>query len=1395
MSKASRGKPLKGDNLISQRGGIFELDSIVSNSLIIGDIEMNDIISGDFVFDPIDINSGTIDGIVIGGDNPGPGFFTILQTGNSDGTGFNTVFYGTTTGDSFSWNANSSTVNINGALNVRDTVNLGNLRVDANTISSIGINNDIILDPNGTGCVVINSCIEQNSSSGNVSFNIENGNFEAISGDTMILQSINDGIYIESHANTDITTHNGSIELATEIGTVLCISNITQTSAGVITLTTETEHNMSSGFLITIKNSDTIPNLDGQKTVLAAPSNKTFTINGSLTSSGSNSALLIKNIRISNIPLASSGTLVITTLFDHNFNPGDEVVIAGVVSLNGAYVVQAIPTSKQFSILATNIGGVINNTGTVTKTLNNTIKLHSNQIKLTGNIEINKDSCAFDDTRSLDIYNTNVKFDDNLLTIGGVLDTDISNKDKGFLFNWYDTTSKQGFVGFDASENSLTFIPDSTVVDDVVSGIKGNFLIGDISTTGVNVNNGDIINVDTIFANNLEGSPDLHLIASGDIYLDTSSVIVPESVPILLGASIINTASNNLTVSTTTLNLSASSDIVIPSSIPIKLGSSTEFISGNSGNVNIDSGSVLNINTPLTIVSGDLRVNGTTTTVNSTIVEIKDPVITLGSGSVLDDNKDRGIQFNWVDGATSKIGFFGFDDSTGCFTIIPDAINNNEVFSGAPGCISVGEINLNNGNIINGGIIDTIELHGEPNLTLSATQDINLNAVSDVNIPGNVGLTFGDDSNKIEYNTAFDSFVFSTDSLLNLVSNQTIIGSSTDIQLNAAASVDIPVDVPLQFAGTDNFIYSDGVDLIISSVNNTVINSTDVNLNASSSVNIPTNIPLNLSDSGSVFISGSLTDLQITGDDILLNASSAVIIPADIGLIFGDPVNKIEYVSGSDLIITSLQDIQLNPAGTDVIINGNLFVTGTTNIGVSGGGTGSGTVDDYIVCLGKGQDLAIVGISNSGSTVTITTALHSLVIGDIVTISGTSTTESLDGVYTITTVPSTTTFTIEFTGSLTVLTPVEGNVRTKHVDESGKDVGVCIDWHDGVIPGTDGAKKGFFGFDIESLRFKYIPDGDISAAYSVSGDVGDVEFAHAYLTNTSVSSLTSSRIVFAGINGLLTDNLSFTYDSLLSTLSVPTISATNITADSVIADNLVTKQDFNANSILKADTDNIPITLDVPENTILGRKAGGVISALTVSEVNSIIGLSNTFERISPLVESFISGISSGSTTPTITTPADHGLITGDSVNIYGSNSVPVIDGNYIVTVMNTTQFNITVPVPISSPGSNGFVQPFGMSVVNPATTNLISFVSVRGQTGIASGTLSPGTDGSFKHIIMSSIPNGSKYELTLQLLDPGTSEIGLKKLTFTCAGQSSHLIYDATLAVWIIVNSGAFIY
>jgi len=84
-------------------------------------------------------------------------------------------------------------------------------------------------------------------------------------------------------------------------------------------------------------------------------------------------------------------------------------------------------------------------------------------------------------------------------------------------------------------------------------------------------------------------------------------------------------------------------------------------------------------------ISGNLTVSGTTTTVDSTVVSIADPLFELGaSGS--DDNLDRGIIMKYNSSGAKK-AFMGFDDSTGKFTMIPDATDSSAVISGTAGTL------------------------------------------------------------------------------------------------------------------------------------------------------------------------------------------------------------------------------------------------------------------------------------------------------------------------------------------------------------------------------------------------------------------------------------------------------------------------------------------------------------------------------------------------------------------------------------------------------------------------------------------------------------------------------------------------------------------------------------
>lgn len=100
------------------------------------------------------------------------------------------------------------------------------------------------------------------------------------------------------------------------------------------------------------------------------------------------------------------------------------------------------------------------------------------------------------------------------------------------------------------------------------------------------------------------------------------------------------------------------------------------------------SGDGIAVGTVITVISGDIITLSLATT-----ADINDnQLITISK--ITDDNRDRGIKFFYNTGSASKHGFFGWDDSEGEFTFIPDATDSASVISGARGRVRVDELKL-----------------------------------------------------------------------------------------------------------------------------------------------------------------------------------------------------------------------------------------------------------------------------------------------------------------------------------------------------------------------------------------------------------------------------------------------------------------------------------------------------------------------------------------------------------------------------------------------------------------------------------------------------------------------------------------------------------------------------
>jgi hypothetical protein len=126
-------------------------------------------------------------------------------------------------------------------------------------------------------------------------------------------------------------------------------------------------------------------------------------------------------------------------------------------------------------------------------------------------------------------------------------------------------------------------------------------------------------------------------------------------------------------------------------------GAGSSIVVINTNNHGLDAGD--NIYVDFTTVTGSLRSDGTYNVVNvnnEDTFTISSPNTQASTGTVViytqtaDDNKDRGVTFQYVDG-TPKQGFFGWDDSIGAFTIVADATISGDVVGGAKGAIASSE--------------------------------------------------------------------------------------------------------------------------------------------------------------------------------------------------------------------------------------------------------------------------------------------------------------------------------------------------------------------------------------------------------------------------------------------------------------------------------------------------------------------------------------------------------------------------------------------------------------------------------------------------------------------------------------------------------------------------------
>ena len=310
---------------------------------------------------------------------------------------------------------------------------------------------------------------------------------------------------------------------------------------------------------------------------------------------------------------------------------------------------------------------------------------------------------------------------------------------------------------------------------------------------------------------------------------------------------------------------------------------------GGTGDIFIDPNDDRDVSGLVTI-RGNLQVDGTTTTVNSTITTLDDPIITLGGDTApaSDDNKDRGVEFRYYD-TQARLGFFGWDTNYtdlaghgGGFSFIHAATNNSEVFSGTSSGILAG------------------------NLKLSTSTNSTSNSTGDLVVAGGAGI--GQDVN-IGGLLDVDG-TFRANSTSRFDDNMVIQGASKTLQLNNGSGT-----TKIEFQSTTG---NGSLAGILDVTGNFNVNTNKFNVVAASG---------NTSVAGTLGVTGATT---LTGAlDLNNNANIS-------GLVHLESVDEPDIVSGAPHTIQNNDYGALRVDGGgyfagNVLFDGDIFLNGDFN--------------------------------------------------------------------------------------------------------------------------------------------------------------------------------------------------------------------------------------------------------------------------------------------------------------------------------------------------------------------------------------------------------------------------------------------------------------------------------
>ena len=362
-------------------------------------------------------------------------------------------------------------------------------------------------------------------------------------------------------------------------------------------------------------------------------------------------------------------------------------------------------------------------------------------------------------------------------------------------------------------------------------------------------------------------------------------------------------------------------------------------------NVTVDGDLLVNTNAT---VEGNLTVNGVTTTVNSTVVTLDDPIITLGGDTAptTNDAKDRGVEFRYYD-SQARVGFFGWDISASRYALYHAATNSSEAFSGTRSGLDLGSIkcfdvtNATNSAtgalIVGGGVGIGLDLYVGDDLVVaddgSFGGDVDITGTLDVTDDFAVSTKFTVDA---QTGNTYVAGTFDVDG------NTTIGNAASDshtvtgvVQFNQALTVSERANIRDLKIGTDasNEIGTTSGDLILDSAGGTVNITDNADIDGDLNVDGNTKIDGTLTVDGNTTIGNAAGDAHsVTGTVTFNQAITSTDITADNIQIGVDGDTEISTVAGNLILDSAGGKVHITD---NAEIDGFLQVDGNTTLGDS----------------------------------------------------------------------------------------------------------------------------------------------------------------------------------------------------------------------------------------------------------------------------------------------------------------------------------------------------------------------------------------------------------------------------------------------------------------------------